>query len=59
MQNIKKKLKLFLFMIIKIIKMDSNVLQKTFKNLSSIDLRYQLLREKIDLDTIIDLENRN
>ncbi len=37
----------------------ANVLQKTFKNLSSIDLRYQLLREKIDLDTIIDLENRN
>ena len=37
----------------------ANVLQKTFKNFSSIDLRYQLLREKIDLDTIIDLENRN
>ncbi len=35
-----------------------NVLQKTIDNFSSTKLKYKLLDEKIDLDTIIDIEKR-
>ena len=34
------------------------VLQKTIDNFSLINLRYKFLRTKIDIDTIIDIENR-
>ncbi len=35
-----------------------NVLQKTIDNLFSVDLKYKILNKKIDLDTILDIENR-
>ena len=35
-----------------------NVLQSTISNLSSLDLRYEYLQKKIDIDTLIDIENR-
>ena len=35
-----------------------NVLQKTIDNFASIKLKYKLLDKKIDIDTIIDIENR-
>ncbi len=34
------------------------VLEQTIKNFSSMDLKYYLLRRKIDIDTIIDIEKR-
>ena len=35
-----------------------NVLQKTIDNFASIKLQYKFLDKKIDIDTIIDIENR-
>jgi len=35
-----------------------NVLQNTIDNFSSTKLKYKLLNKKIDIDTIIDIENR-
>ena len=35
-----------------------NVLQKTIDNFASIKLKYEFLNKKIDIDTIIDIENR-
>ena len=35
-----------------------NVLQNTIDNFSSIDLKYKFLHKKIDIDRIIDIENR-
>ena len=35
-----------------------NVLQNTLNNLTSTKLRYKFLDKKIDIDTIIDIENR-
>ena len=35
-----------------------NVLQNTIDNFASIKLKYKLLDKKIDIDTIIDIENR-
>ena len=35
-----------------------NVLQNTINNFSETNLRYTFLHEKIDIDTIIDIENR-
>ena len=35
-----------------------NVLQKTIDNFASINLKYEFLDKKIDIDTIIDIENR-
>ena len=35
-----------------------NVLQNTIDNFASKKLRYKLLDKKIDIDTIIDIENR-
>ena len=35
-----------------------NVLQKTINNFASIKLQYKFLDKKIDIDTIIDIENR-
>ena len=35
-----------------------NVLQKTIDNFASIKLKYEFLDKKIDIDTIIDIENR-
>ena len=35
-----------------------NVLQNTINNFSSKKLKYKFLDEKIDIDTIIDIENR-
>ena len=35
-----------------------NVLQNTIDNLASTKLRYKFLDKKIDIDTIIDIENR-
>ena len=35
-----------------------DVLEQTIKNLSSIDLTYDFLHRKIDIDTIIDIEKR-
>ena len=36
-----------------------NVLQNTMDNFASTKFRYKLLDEKIDVDTIIDIENRS
>jgi len=35
-----------------------NVLQKTIDNFASINLKYEFLDKKIDIDTIFDIENR-
>ncbi len=35
-----------------------NVLQSTIDNFASMKLKYKLLEKKIDIDTIIDIENR-
>ncbi len=35
-----------------------NVLQKTIDNFASIKLQYKFLDKKIDIDTIVDIENR-
>ncbi len=35
------------------------VLQQTIKNFSSMDLKYDFLHRKIDIDTIIDIEKEN
>ena len=35
-----------------------NVLQSTIDNFAHIDLKYQLLNKKIDIDTIFDIDNR-
>ena len=35
-----------------------NVLQNTIDNFASIKLKYKFLNKKIDIDTIIDIENR-
>ena len=35
-----------------------NVLQDTINNFSSINLKYKFLEKKIDIDTIVDIENR-
>ena len=35
-----------------------NVLQKTIDNFASIELKYEFLNKKIDIDTIFDIENR-
>ena len=35
------------------------VLQNTIDNLASKNFKYKLLDKKIDIDTIIDIENRN
>jgi len=35
-----------------------DVLQKTINNFASIKLKYQFLEKKIDIDTILDIENR-
>ena len=37
---------------------EENVLQNTIDNFSSIDLKYKLLQQKIDVDTIGDIEAR-
>ena len=37
---------------------EENVLQNTIDNFSSINLNYKFLDKKIDIDTIIDIENR-
>ena len=36
-----------------------NVLQNTIDNFTSTEIKYKLLNNKIDIDTIIDIENRN
>ena len=36
-----------------------NVLQTTIDNFASTNLKYKFLEKKIDIDTIIDIENRN
>ena len=36
-----------------------NVLQNTINNFASTELKYKFLDKKIDIDTIIDIENRN
>ena len=36
-----------------------NVLKKTIENFASTKLKYKLLDKKIDIDSIIDIENRN
>ena len=36
-----------------------NVLQNTIDNLASTKFKYKFLNKKIDIDTIIDIENRN
>ncbi len=43
---------------IKIMWSKENVLQNTLNNISSTQLKYKLLDKKIDIDTIIDIENR-
>ena len=35
-----------------------NVLQNTIDNFTSTEIKYKLLNNKIDIDTIIDIENR-
>ena len=35
-----------------------NVLQKTIDNFASIELKYEFLDKKIDIDTIFDIEKR-
>ena len=35
-----------------------NVLQNTIDNFTSTEIKYKLLSNKIDIDTIIDIENR-
>ncbi len=35
-----------------------NVLQKTIDNFASVNLKYEFLDKKIDIDTIFDIENR-
>ena len=35
-----------------------NVLQNTIDNFASTKLKYKFLDQKIDIDTIIDIENR-
>ena len=35
-----------------------NVLQNTINNFASLDLKYKFLDKKIDIDTIIDIQNR-
>ena len=35
-----------------------NVLQNTIDNFASVKLKYKFLEQKIDLDTIFDIENR-
>ena len=35
-----------------------NVLQTTIDNFASTNLKYKFLEKKIDIDTIIDIENR-
>ena len=35
-----------------------NVLQNTINNFAGIEFRYKLLDQKIDIDTIVDIENR-
>ena len=35
-----------------------NVLQNTIDNFASTQLKYKFLDKKIDIDTIIDIENR-
>ena len=37
----------------------TNVLQNTIDNLASTKLKYKFLDKKIDIDTMIDIENRN
>ena len=37
---------------------EDNVLQNTINNFAAIELKYKLLDQKIDIDTIIDIENR-
>ena len=37
---------------------NENVLQNTIDNFASVKLKYKLLDRKIDIDTIIDIENR-
>ena len=37
---------------------EENVLQKTIDNFASLKLRYKFLDKKIDIDTIVDIENR-
>ena len=37
----------------------NNVLKKTIANFSSIDLKYNFLHTKIDVDKISDIESRN
>ncbi len=36
-----------------------NVLQNTIDNIASLKLKYKFLEKKIDIDTIVDIENRN
>ena len=36
-----------------------NVLQNTIDNFASTKLKYKFLDKKIDIDTMIDIENRN
>ena len=36
-----------------------NVLKKTIDNFASIKLKYKFLDKKVDIDTIIDIENKN
>ena len=36
-----------------------NVLQKTIDNFASVKLKYKFLDKKIDIDKIVDIENRN
>ena len=36
----------------------ANVLQNTIDNFATTKLRYKFLDKKIDIDTIIDIENR-
>ena len=37
---------------------NENVLQNTIDNFASTKLKYKFLAKKIDIDTIIDIENR-
>ncbi len=37
---------------------EENVLQNTIDNFASVKLKYKFLEKKIDIDTIIDIENR-
>ncbi len=46
------------FPFINIVWSKENVLQNTIDNFTSAEIKYKLLNKKVDIDTIIDIENR-